>query len=446
MNTSVELLANATTLLKPERLLLVIALGLFFGLAFEEYFARTRAKPPGGVRTFPLLALTGALLYAIEPANGLLLLGGLVALGLLLAVYYWHRLDAQRHGEMPSRAPGDDDRIDAGIMAPVCNLLAYLIGPIALVAPIWVPVAVTVAAVLFAGARERLHNLSASLGGEFVTLAKFLIITGIILPLVPNTPVTEFTSLTPYEVWLAVVAVSTLSYVSYLVQRFIAPDSGVLISAALGGLYSSTATTVVLARQARHDAMQIYRIQAALMLATSIMFLRILVVIAIFSQILAWYLAPYILALCAVGLAIAGTLYAISRHHASLNKKAVNAVRNPLEISTALVFAGLFIVLTIGVELARQRFGESGLFAIAGLAGFTDVDPFVLSMAQGVSRDVSLHLATVSILIAASTNNLLKGCYTFIFAGRNAGTRPGLGLIFLATLGFAFAFYVAQVA
>lgn len=440
-------LADPAGLLVPERLVLVIALGFFFGLAFEEYFAHTRAKPPGGVRTFPLLSLAGALLYALQPQSGTLFLGGLVSLSLWLAVYYWHRLDAQRHGEMPARAPGDDDRIDAGIMAPVCNVVALLIGPVALAAPIWVPVAVAVTAVLFSGARERLHSLSANLGSnEFVTLAKFLIVIGIILPLVPDTPVTSLTALTPYDVWLAVVAVSTLSYASYLVQRYLAPDSGVLISAALGGLYSSTATTVVLARRARTDGGMLYRIQAAILLSTAIMYLRILTVVTLFNQPLAWELAPSILSLCAIGLVISGLLYAISLRHTANRKDTPPIAGNPLELTTALVFAIIFILLTIGVEWAKTNFGQSGIFGIASLAGVTDVDPFVLSMAQGADHSFPLHLATMAILVAASSNNILKGAYTFIFAGRHAGTRPALSLFLLAALGLAAAYLMAATA
>jgi len=444
LNVTPTWLVDPAGLLVPERLLLVIALGFFFGLAYEEYFAQTRAKPPGGVRTFPLLSLVGALLYALQPQTGSLFLGGLVALGLWLAVYYWHRLDAQRHGEMPSRSPGDDDRIDAGIMAPVCNVIALLIGPVALATPIWVPVAVAVTAVLFAGARERLHSLSASMGSsEFVTLAKFLIIIGIILPLVPDTPVTSLTPLTPYEVWLAVVAVSTLSYASYLVQRYLAPDSGVLISAALGGLYSSTATTVVLARRARIDTGMLYRVQAAIILSTAIMYLRILTVVAIFNQPLAWELAPASLSICAIGLVMSGLLYAISLRHVANRKDTPPLSDNPLELATALIFATIFILLTIGVEWAKTHFGQSGIFIIAGLAGVTDVDPFVLSMTQGAERSFPLHLAARAILVAASSNNILKATYTFVFAGRQAGTRPALALFLLAALGLAAAYLMA---
>src|SRR5208337_1331988 len=123
------------------------------------------------------------------------------------------------------------------------------------------------------------------------------------LPLLPNEPVTTLTSITPRQVWLALVVVCTFSYASYLAQRYWAAAAGGLWMAALGGLYSSTATTVVLARQAKADPTTGRYAQAGITLATAIMYLRILAVVAIFNLSLARILA---LPLC--GLSLAGFL------------------------------------------------------------------------------------------------------------------------------------------
>ncbi len=426
--------------IEPERFAALLALGFFLGLAFEEYFAKSRIKPPGGVRTFPLLALCGALLYTLEPQHGLLLLGGLGILGAWLSIYYARRLQNQL-AETEDQAPADR-RLDAGIMAPTGNVLAFLIGPIALAEPLWVAVSVAVAAVLFTGARERLHALATTLGSEeLVTLGKFLIVIGIVLPLVPNTPVTSLTPITPYEVWLAVVAVSTLSYASYLVQRFLAPTHGVLISAALGGLYSSTATTVVLSRRAHAMAGTSARIQSAIVLATAIMFLRIIVVVSLFSLPLALKLLPAVAILCVSGLAItAWLMWPAAKPDGEAPQASMPT--NPLELSTAIIFSVLFIALSIAVEWAKTRFGESGLFGLGLLAGFTDVDPFVLSVAQGASRAIDLDLAAAAILVAASANNFLKASYTLGFAGRTTGLKPALALFALSAGGIVAVFFV----
>lgn len=433
-------LDQTTVLLAPERLAVLLALGFFVGLAFEEYFAKSRIKPPGGVRTFPLLSLAGALLYALEPQHSLLLLGGLATLGAWLTVYYRTRLSTQQSETGGGHEP--EARLDAGIMAPVTNILAFLLGPIALAEPLWVAVSVAVAAVLFTGARERLHALATTLGSsEFVTLGKFLIVIGVILPLVPHEAVTSLTDITPYEVWLAVVAVSTLSYASYLVQRFMAPQHGMLISAALGGLYSSTATTVVLSRRIQ-DAAVPARTQAAIVLATAVMFLRIAVVVAIFSPQLALRLLPAIGVLCPMGLIAAAWLMTSDRRAMTAGGEQPAAPTNPLELSTAIIFAVLFIALSIAVAWAKTRFGESGIFALGALAGFTDVDPFVLSLAQGTARAIDLNVAAAAILVAASANNLLKALYTLVFAGRTAGLKPAFALFVLSAAGIPAAIFV----
>lgn len=425
-------------LLEPERLLVLLGLSFFLGLAFEEYFGARRLKAPGGVRTFPLLALSGALLYALMPESALLFLGGLVVLGAWLSIWYWHRLAIQLAEPRIEHEPGI--RLDGGIMALVGNLIAYLLGPVTLTQPLWVPVAIAVAAVLLTGARERLHAFAETVGGgELATLAKFLIIIGIVLPLVPDEPVTDITSITPYQVWLAVVVVSTLSYASYIVQRFVAPRRGLLYSAALGGLYSSTATTVVLSRRAR-AAGPVPALHAALALSTSVMFLRILIVVAIFNVDLASALAPSLLALLALGLVIAAALY-WRRDDAQPNAAdEVLPPSNPLEIQTAVIFALLFIALSLAVGWANANLGEESLFALAALAGITDVDPLVLSIAQAAHGPTALSLDAAAILIAASSNNVLKGVYILTFAGRGAGAIPALALLALAAGGIAAVF------
>jgi uncharacterized membrane protein (DUF4010 family) len=123
--------------------------------------------------------------------------------------------------------------------------------------------------------------------GEIVTAGKFLILTGLVLPFLPNEPVTRLTEVTPHQVWLAVLAVCIVSYASYLLQRYVALAGGGLWVAVLGGLYSSTATTVVLARRARAEPTTLQQAQTGIILATSVMYLRLLVIIAIFDRPLA---------------------------------------------------------------------------------------------------------------------------------------------------------------
>ena len=414
--------------------LLLLGLGLFFGLAFEEFHAQGGQARPGGVRTFPLLALAGALLYRLDPAHLLPLSVGLLVLGGWLTCYYW------RHVEEID----PEGRPNVGLVVPICNVLAYLLGPVALAEPPWMAIGVAVVAVLLLTARERLHSVARRIEiGEFVTAGKFLILTGLVLPFLPNEAVTRFTELTPHQVWLAVLAVCTLSYASYLLQRCLAPPGGGLWVAVLGGLYSSTATTVVLARRAGAEPATRLQAQTGIMLATAIMYLRMLIIVALFDLPLAAALAPALLALALVGLALAALWH---RAHATPTPAAAAAgllPANPLELSTAFIFAALFVVISLASAWVRGAFGESGLFGLAAIVGFTDIDPFVLNIAAGGAAPLPVDAGAAAILVAAASNNVLKAAYTAAFAGGRAALSPAAVLVILALGGLGAAWWIA---
>ncbi len=415
--------------------LLLLGLGFFFGLAFEEFNAQSRQARPGGVRTFPLLALSGALLYRLDTAHLVPVTAGLVVLGAWLTSYYWRHMGETDVEGLPN----------VGLMTPICNVLAYLLGPIALTEPAWVAIGVTVVAVLLLTAREKLHGFARRLEvGEILTAGKFLILTGLVLPFLPSQPVTTLTDITPHQVWLAVLAVCTVSYASYLLQRYVAPREGGLWTALLGGLYSSTATTVVLARRARATPGQLGEAQTGIILATAIMYLRLLIVVALFDQALAIALAPALAALAICGLALAGLWYWMSLAQSTDSATATEAPSNPLELSTALIFAVLFVVVSLAAAWVRVKFGSAGLYALAGIVGLTDIDPFVLSIASNRSEAVSTPTAVAAILIAASSNNVLKAAYTTGFAGLRAAIPPAAALALLAIGGAGAGWWIAR--
>jgi len=329
-------------------------------------------------------------------------------------------------------------------MVPTCNLLAFLIGPAALSEPPWIAVGVTVTAVLLLTARAKLHEFARRVElGEIVTAGKFMILAGLMLPLLPNSPITRFTDLTPHQVWLAVLAVCTVSYTSYLLQRYVAPPGAVLWSAFLGGLYSSTATTVVLARRANAEPDTLGQLQSGIILASAIMYLRLLVIVAIFNWSLARVLAPALLILSALGLLMAGIWYWHERG-ASHPAAAATPPTNPLELSAAFIFAALFIAISLASTWVKTSYGLGGIELLAAIVGFADIDPFVLSMAQGGAPVLPVFVATVAILIAAASNNILKAVYTASFAGTRASIVPVSGLVVLALAGLAAAFWIRQ--
>ncbi len=520
----------------PTSVALLLGLSFFLGLAFEEFFAHTDVRRPGGIRTFPLLALAGGALYLFDPVHFLPFTAGLLVLGAWLFVYYGahvseHEKQADDDGnsdinvglvvpvlnvlayvlgaaalalppwvavtitvaavllltgrerlhalarrieikeivtagllvlgawlfvyygahvsEHEKHAADDDNSdINVGLVIPVLNVLAYVLGAAALALPPWVAVTITVAAVLLLTGREQLHALARRVEiKEIVTAGEFLILTGIVLPLLPNHAVTTLTAITPRQVWLALVVVCSFSYASYLAQRYWAAAAGGLWMAALGGMYSSTATTVVLARQAKADPALKRQAQDGITLATAIMYLRILAVVAIFNFGLARVLALPLCALSLAGFATCALQYWLGKPApVAPNPAAVQLTTsaNPLELGAAAVFAALFVAVSIVSAVAKSQFGISGIYGLAGIVGVTDIDPFVLNLAQGGVAGVPEAQLAAAILIAASSNNVLKAVYAASFGGSKATAGSAAALILLAVAGVAIAIAMAM--
>ncbi len=407
---------------------LALALSLFLGLAFEEYFATAATARPGGIRTFPLLALGGAALYSLDATHFVPFTAGLLVLGAWLTVFYWNH----QHEKDQSGEPA------IGLIVPILNVHAYLLGAITLAFPHWIAVGLTVAAVLLLTGRERLHALARRVETqEIVTAGKFLILAGIALPLMPVAPVTTLTNITPRQVWVALVVISSLSYASYLAQRYWPPAARGLWMAALGGLYSSTAMTVVLARQIHADVATRRRGLAGITLATGIMYLRILAVIAVFNVALARSLVVAMLGLAVIAFVISAAQYRM-RDAAGEAAAPKTSGGNPLEIGAATLFAVLFLVVSVASGWTVAHFGTAGVYTLAAIVGVTDIDPFVLNLAQGGAAGITMGAAAAAILIAASSNNLLKAGYAMGFAGR-AATGSAAALVGLAILGVGLA-------
>ncbi len=422
--------------MSPWKVSMVLGLSFFFGLAFEGFYAKSHDSRPGGIRTFPLIALSGAFLYSLEPRYTIAFCVGLVVLGIWLYPYYQAEV---------SRDDGHaNDRIGGipfdGIMVPLCNFVAYLLGAVALKFEPWVAFGLAVAAVLLLQARDSLHALAQRLPGpEIITLGQFLILTGIVLPLLPNEPVTSLTPITPFQVWLAVVVVSTLSYGSYLLQKLLPARRSLFVTSMLGGMYSSTATTVVLAQRLKEAPGQANRYQSGIVLATALMYLRLLIVVAIFNWGIARELMLPLVGLCGAGLLLAAMCLRFGDAGGTSAPAVSPPPSNPLELSAALVFAVLFVVTSIASTWVIGSFGNVGVYWLAGIVGVSDIDPFVLNLAQGGVAGIGVHVATIAILIAASSNNILKAIYAVGFSGWVRGRTIVGSLVLLSLLGFAVA-------
>ena len=263
-----------------------------------------------------------------------------------------------------------------------------------------------------------------------------MILVGIILPLIPDRPIVSWTPITPLQVWLALVAVSSLSYLSYLLQGYV-PSSGALKPSLLGGAYSSTATTVVLARAQRGAETERPELTVGIVVATAVMYLRIDVVVALFNRPLALLLLPPTAGLFVLTAAIAALMW--RRANAAAPAAGKLTVADPLQLLAAVTFAALFVAMALASSWVRTTFGRPGVFGLAAISGVTDIDPFVLNLAQGSVAGMPLGSLAAAILIAASSNNVLKAVYAVTFGNLRTCRKPAAALLAVAVAGVAIA-------
>lgn len=400
------------------QLILVLFLSFLIGLEREEQKIISDQYRFGGVRTFPLLGLLGYALCVFSDGNLALPSVGFAVVGAFLWQSYRHKLEGVAL---------------AGMTTELSGLMTYVIGALVSREQYWVAVTLTVLAVALLELKTGLESLAKRMpGAEILTCAKFLLLTAVILPVVPNQTFGSF-SFNPFKAWLVVVVVSAISYGSYLLQLWAQGRGGVLLAALLGGAYSSTLTTVVLAKRAREQSRP-HLYSGSILVASGVMYLRLLALLAIFSRPLLHRLGLPFLLLAAAAL-LGGWLWMRMLDRGGTNAPQALQPKNPLELSAAFLFAALFVGMLFITHVALLHLGRGGLFGVAGVMGVTDVDPFILSLAASNSTLTPVALAAGAIVIAAASNNFIKGIYAYGFGDRRTGTQALIFLTILALLG-----------
>ncbi len=408
--------------LPPEgvKILLVLFLSFLTGLEREERKASPEQYSFGGVRTFPLIGLIGYAVALLAGGDLLSMSLGFAVVGGFLMLSYRHKLSVSG---------------SAGVTTEMSGLATYLVGALVYKDQFWIATTLSVASVLLLELKEALENLAKrDAGEEVLTFTKFLLLTAVILPILPNQGFGPF-QINPFRTWLVVVAVSGISYGSYVIQRLTRGQGGILLAAVLGGAYSSTVTTIVLSRRAAREGRP-NLFSAGILLASGVMYLRLAALLALFNRGLFSALGlPFVAIAAAAGIAV-WFLVRIPDAKAGEVKREYEP-HNPLELRAALFFALLFLLMLIATRLAVVYLGKAGVYSLATIMGVTDVDPFIMGMTQSAGTLTPIQVGAAAILFAAASNNLVKGIYAYALCDRPTGRRSLALLASLALMGLA---------
>ena len=398
------------------KILLVLFLSFLIGLEREEQKVLAEHYAFGGVRTYPLIGLIGYSLALLSGGQLLPLALGFAVVGAFLWLSYRHKLETSNI---------------AGVTSEMSGLTTYLIGALVYGGHFWIATTLVAISMLLLELKTGLEGVAKRVPPEEVlTFTKFLLLTAVILPVLPRQDISAF-HINPFRTWLVVVAVSAVSYGSYVLQTVTKERGGVILAAVLGGAYSSTVTTVAVAKRAS-QAQRPHLFSGGILISSGVMYLRIALLVGLFNRALLTRLAPAFLALATLAI-LGGWLWSRRPDASSEAIHREFLPRNPLELRAAFLFALLFLATVVITQFVLQHFGRSAVYALGAIMGVADVDPFILGLAQ--STATPLRLAAEGILITAASNNLVKGIYAYAFADRQTGRQSAALLLALTVCG-----------
>ena len=374
------------------RFAVAIGLGMLLGLERE----RSKVEDGGaGVRTFALIALSGALAGHLGQSLRLdwLALALFVAVAALIVGMYV--VTAQRG--------------DTGITTEVSALLAFLLGLLCARGQLQLASWIAVAMALLLALKDWLHQLARHINATDVEATlKFSIVTLIVLPLVPdiNYGPPPMDVINPYKIWLMVVLISALNFSSYLLIKIVGAEHGVGLTGLLGGLASSTAVTLGFSQRSRQTNADASALALGIVLAWTVMFFRVALMTALISWDLGRQIAWAMGLLCVAGL---GASYWLWQRNRKRERGQIEPGNNPFELDEAIKFGLMFGVVLLVARAAQVYLGDLGLYIAAAVAGLSDVDAITLAMANLVHSDASnLQVAARAIVIAVMANTLTK--------------------------------------
>ena len=412
------------------KLAMALALGALIGL--ERQFqgaAQEQSTYFGGIRTFPFIAVVGALCSYLGNMVWAPFLGlGLLAVAAMLTIS--HFVTSRVHG-------------GTGLTTEFAGLLTYLLGVLAEMNHTLEAFALATVVMGLLRMKDVLHDFSSRLEvHDLEAILKFAVVTAIVLPLLPNDSFGPYGVVNPREAWFMVVLISAIGFAGYVSIRLWGANRGIRLTGFLGGLVSSTAVTLTFSRRAKTGLSLGAMFGSAVIIANLTMIPRIAVEVAVAGPSLLPVLLPVLSVMLVVGLLVWGLQWMKDRKFAPVDVTdfAVE-FQNPLRLRSAIAFGLMYAAVIVLVRVAQHEMPEGGTYLVAVLSGAPDVNAITLSLARLHEEGaLSTEVASRAVILAALSNGLLKlGIASFLGTGvfrRNVLTA--LGAMLLAGVGCLF--------
>ncbi len=388
---------------------IALFIGALVGLDREKKKAAEQDIGLGGIRTFILFAMAGAISGWLSSELGNVWIFIATVGGVSASVIVGYVIQAR---ESPAYI---------GLTTEIAAIVVCLLGGLTLFGYPGVAVALGIGTSAILAFKQPIHGLVGRIGSDDLYAGlKLLIATFIVLPLLPNEAIDPIGALNPYRLWLLVILISSLSLVGYVAVRVLGPGRGTALTGLFGGLVSSTAVTLAFSKRSREEAGHgdVGDVLAAgILLAWVLMFVRVVVEVVVVHISLLPRLLPALGVMGAVSLVAAGWFLrrdAAARQGVPFEGRV--PLRNPFSLTSAVKFAAFFAVVLVVVKLVEQYLPGQGFYAVAGLAGLTDVDAITLSMANYAREGGDPSTAANAIVTAVLTNTLVKAGLTTALA------------------------------
>ena len=393
------------------RLAVALAIGLMVGI--ERGWKSREAEEDGraaGLRTFGLFGLTGGICGVLTEPLGAPIVGiAFLAFSAAFGAFSW--LESTTKGT-------------ASVTTLIAGMLTFLLGTLAVVGDVTVAIAAAVSMTVMLALRTQLHRwLAAVTWEEFRAGLILMVMSFLLLPLLPNRAIDPWGAVNLREVWLMAIMMALISLTGYVAVRLFGDRLGIIVTAAAGGLASSTVTTLTFARLGREQPGAVNLLVAGILISGAVMALRVGAIAAALNPAL---LGPLVLPL-AIGSVTLGALAGLfvfgMRGKPAAHPAPRLTIANPLVVGTALKLAVFIVVVMLAATLVQRVWGDTGVLAVAALSGIADVDAITLSMAR---METPVQLATQAIFLAVAVNTASKATMAEWVGGLAVGLRVWL--------------------